>query len=146
MGESGWEPFTTSRSLTIASGTTVTPRESTQCARRRIRPAPGASSVLSNPLQTRTTFLRPQRKRLRRARPRETSVPTHPPPTQPDPPIENRKPSLGADVCADYGSAIALNGVPLAGPDPVSKLTSQKNPAPLDWCKPAEPLLAPTWA
>ena len=35
---------------------------------------------------------------------------------------------------ADYGSAIALNGVPLAGPDPVSKLTSQKNPAPLDWC------------
>ena len=33
-----------------------------------------------------------------------------------------------------YGSAVALNGVGLAGPDPASNLIAQNNPAPLDWC------------
>ena len=36
-----------------------------------------------------------------------------------------------AEGAFNYGSAIALNGVPLAGPEPVAQLTALKNPAPL---------------
>ena len=49
-------------------------------------------------------------------------------------PIAPKKAATKGSASGDfnYGSAIALNGVPLAGPDPAAKLTAQKNPAPLE--------------